>query len=187
MRGFWSKPLIFGLALVVAFASVGVSYACFVIPPPCNPNPCPVSFNGTGVIWAVSNDDGSTTSIGGHSPIDPGDTYTTPKQYNAWGNASSVDPSSLQVPFTTCTRAVKDVGKTTVSVPDQSDISVAVFNAYPFYYPTVFFGIENTQNYAVSVQSITITTTSSPAYTLTLYGISVWARRSCRPRRWSAT
>jgi hypothetical protein len=161
----------FGVAVVIAFAGVGVSYACFVNTPPCNPNPCPVSFNGTGVIWAVSNDDGSTTVINGNV-IDPGDTYTTPKQYNAWGTGSAVDPTTLQVPFTTCTRAVKDVGKTTVAVPDQSDINVAIFNAYPFYYPTVYFGIENTQNYAVTVQSISVTPTSSTAYILNTYGIT---------------
>ena len=175
MKGFLTKPLMFGIAVIAAFTAVGVSYACFTNPP-WNPPPCPnpVPLTGTGLTWAVSNDDGVTTNAGGKTPIDVGDLNvgSTTSQYDRWTDSSN-DPTEKQNPGIDCLRAVKDVGKTTVSLCDQSTLTVTICNAYPFYYPTVFFGVKNTQCFDVTVKDITINPTNpQPAYTVVVSGIT---------------
>ena len=88
----------FGIAVIAAFTAVGVSYACFTNPP-WNPPPCPppIPLTGTGLVWAVSNDDGTTTNAGGKTPIDVGDDNgdLTHTQYDGMWAASV--PTTLQL------------------------------------------------------------------------------------------
>ncbi|MGB6873713.1 MAG: hypothetical protein WBE46_06220 [Dehalococcoidia bacterium] len=134
-----SRWLIVALALVLVFGSVGISYARMqggpqnkgVVPCCCDP-----------FTWVVSNDDGIEDSISPYGIIDPGDDGGG-TSYDRWGAQSSDDPSEPQTTGTECDRYDKDVARTTAWISeDQQEITVLVENAYPSYYPTVFFALE---------------------------------------------
>ena len=122
--------------------------------------------------WVVSNDDGAMTSIAGWNPIDKGDDGGG-TQYDYWGLSSSNDPSALQSPNQLCTRYLKDVGKAKACISsDRNCITVRLYNAYPLYYPTVFFGLQNVECSPGSIDSIQITNTNGNKLTVNVNGIS---------------
>jgi len=121
--------------------------------------------------WAVSNDDGIEDDEGGYNPIDPGDDGGG-TGYDGWGTQSSDDSSSSQAMGVGCTRYEGDVARTTASTStDGSQITVTVENAYPCYYPTVFFGLGNTESFPIQVESIVIDNPHPEALYVTTSGI----------------
>jgi len=131
--------LTIALAVVVAFSIVGITYARMqggprtkgVVACCCDP-----------FTWVVSNDDGTEDGVNPYGIIDPGDDGGG-TNYDRWGAQSSDDPSEPQTTGTKCDRYDKDVARTTAWISeDQQEITVLVENAYPSYYPTVFFALK---------------------------------------------
>jgi len=122
--------------------------------------------------WVVSNDDGKVTSISPYGVIDPGDDGGG-TNYDKWGDQSSDDPSELQTRGVECARYDKDVARTIAwRSCDRKEITVLLENAYPCYYPTVFFGLKNNQSFSVKIQSIDISY-DIPELTVTVDGVAV--------------
>lgn len=120
--------------------------------------------------WVVSNDDGKVTSISTYGAIDPGDDGGG-TNHDIWGDRSSDDPSEPQTRGVECARYDKDVARTKAWMScDRHEITVLIENAYPSYYPTVFFGLKNTQNFSVKIKSIDISY-DIPELTVTFDGI----------------
>ena len=131
------------LAVVVALGTIGVSYAqrSGMGKGPGNniveTNPC-----GTELIWVVSNDNGVLDNQGGYDPIDPGD--------------FGLDPSESQTAGNECARYDKDVATTHATLTDPGLITVIINNAYPSYYPTIFYGLENKGTIPGTIQTIEV-------------------------------
>lgn len=165
-----TRAVTIGLALAVALALMGVTYADL------NggvQNNNVVLLSGSGFTWAVSNDDGSETSIPPYGTIDPGDGGGG-TLYDRWGTDSSNDPSAPQQMGEPCARYDKDVARTTAHMDGEGrEITVLVENAYPSYYPTVFFGIRGPDWGPTSIMSIVIENPHPDVLTVTTSGIHV--------------
>ena len=151
-----SRWVIVCLAVVVALASVGVTYAGMKGPKPPKDDPVVTSGCSDPFTWVATNDDGHLDNrvYNGvmYDPIDPGDDGSV-GEYDYWGEgdtSSSNDPGSYPppglppAPGDDFPRYTKDVARTTAWIHgvDNQYITVEVENAYPYYYPTVFFTLE---------------------------------------------
>jgi hypothetical protein len=148
---------IIGLVFIVSMFTLGTGYAT---PGTENaaavmPNQAPLSL--CTFSWALSNDDGATSSYGGYNPIDPGDT----------GN----DPKAAQSPGVACARSANDTAYTTTANTTDT-IAFYLSNAYPGYNPTIFFGLSNKWMTPGIVSSITFTNPNPGLLTMTLSGVS---------------
>ncbi len=133
------------LAVVVALGTVGVTYAGMKGPkgPKVKHDPIPIAYCSDPFTWVVSNDDGSTDNISPYGIIDPGD--------------DGLDPSENQTAGQPCDdRYDKDVAKTEATKIDDYNIQVTVTNAYPCYYPTIFYGIINDGNIPGKIEGIVV-------------------------------
>ncbi|MFC1864621.1 hypothetical protein ACFLYG_02195 [Chloroflexota bacterium] len=93
--------------------------------------------------WVISNDSGEEEKQGGYNPTDPGD--------------NGLDPSGSQTAGEPCARYDKDVASTTaVVMADPDYITVTISNAYPCYYPTIFYGVENMGTIPMMIQAIQV-------------------------------
>jgi len=163
--------LIIALAVVVVLGSLGVAYGYSSGTLKAGNMMAMACFNGP-FTWVVSNDDGKVTSISPYGAIDPGDDGGG-TNYDKWGGQSSDDPSETQTMGVECARYDKDVARTTAWIScDRKEITVLVENAYPSYYPTVFFGLKNTQSFSVKIKSIDISY-DIPELTVTFDGVAV--------------
>ncbi len=165
------RSLIIALAVVVAFGSAGVAYARMQGGP-----------HNTGVVntsscccgpftWVVSNDDGAEDSVGPYGIIDPGDDGGG-TNYDRWGAQSSDDPSEPQTMGVACARYDKDVARTTAWISGEStEITVLVENAYPSYYPTVFFALQCPDSALGTITDIVIENPCPEALSVTVSGI----------------
>ena len=163
--------LIIALAVVVALGSVGITYARMQGGP-----------HNTGVVntsscccgpftWVVSNDDGAEDSVSPYGIIDPGDDGGG-TNYDRWGAQSSDDPSGPQTTGTVCDRYDKDVARTTAWISGESrEITVLVENAYPSYYPTVFFGLKCPDSALGTITDIVVDNDFPDALTVSTSGI----------------
>lgn len=160
------------LAVVVVLGSIGVAYGYSSGTLRAGDMMAMACFNGL-FTWVVSNDDGKVTNISPYGAVDPGDDGGG-TNHDKWGDQSSDDPSELQTRGVECARYDKDVARTTawMSSCDRKEITVLVENAYPSYYPTVFFGLKNNQNFSVKVESIDISY-DTPELTVTFDGVAV--------------
>lgn len=121
--------------------------------------------------WVVPNDDGKVTSISPYGAIDPGDDGGG-TNYDKWGYQSSNDPSEPQAMGVGCARYDKDVARTTAWMScDHQKITVLLENAYPCYYPTVFFGLKCPDSTPKTITSIVIDNPYPDALTVTTSGI----------------
>src|SRR4030042_811610 len=125
------KIAVLCLALVVALTTMGVAYACHDVVPTSRLNCC--------FSLVVSNDNGAVESVRGYI-VDPGDNGLDPSQGQAYGQPG--DRHNKDVASTTATLASAEPiwGQCD---PCQKYLSVSVTNAYPCYYPTIFFGLQN--------------------------------------------
>ena len=163
--------LIIALAVVVASGSAGIAYARTQGGP-----------DKTGVVttsscccgpftWVVTNDDGAEDSVALYGIIDPGDDGGG-TNYDRWGDQSSDDPSEPQTMSVACARYDKDVARTTAWISGESrEITVMVEDAYPSYYPTVFFGLKCPESALGTIASIVIDNPYPEALTVTTSGI----------------
>ena len=165
-----SRWLIVALALVLIFGSAGISYARMqgglqakeVVPCCCDP-----------FTWVVSNDDGSEDSVNPYGIMDPGDDGGG-TNYDRWGVQSSDDPSEPQDAGIGCDRYDKDVARTTAWMSeDQQEITVLVENAYPHYYPTVFFALECPDSGLGTIMDITVDNPNPNELDVSVSGIYV--------------
>jgi len=109
--------------------------------------------------WVVSNDDGAEDDADPYGIIDPGD--------------DGLDPSEPQSPGVECARYDKDVAGTTAWISGEHDeINVLVENAYPGYYPTVFFGLKCPDLTPGTIVGIGIDNPYEYALTVSVSGIS---------------
>jgi len=155
------------LALVVALMAMGVGYAKIDGGAQNNVQ----VLTNCEFTWVVSNDDGAEEDRGGYTPIDPGDDGGG-TNYDRWGGDSSDDPSEPQQMGTACARYDKDVARTTAWMSgDQRQITVVVENAYPCYYPTVFFGLWCGDSGPGTITTIHVDNPSPEALTVTTSGI----------------
>ena len=163
-----SRWLIVALALMLVLGSVGISYARMqggpqnkgAVPCCCDP-----------FTWVVSNDDGTEDSISPYGIIDPGDDGGG-TNYDRWGTQSSDDPSEPQIAGTECDRYDKDVARTTAWMSeDEQEITVLVENAYPSYYPTVFFALKCPDSALGTLTDIIIDNDYPDALTVSTSGI----------------
>lgn len=167
------KWLVIALAAVVALGSVGITYASLQggaqtngVVPTCNCCSSPFT-------WVVSNDDGKVTQRSPYGSIDPGDNGGGTK-YDRWGAQSSDDPSEPQTVGVSCARYDKDVARTTAMMScDRWQISVLLENAYPSYYPTVFFGLKCSGSLPTTITGIVIDNPYPQALTVSISGIYV--------------
>ena len=149
-----SRWVIVCLAVVVALASVGVTYARMKGPKPPKDDVVATSGCSDPFTWVATNDDGHLDYHDLYSPtdpIDPGDDGSV-GDYDHWGEgdtSSSNDPSGgpppgpEAVPGVGFPRYTKDVARTTAEIQaDPQYMTVEIENAYPYYYPTVFFTLE---------------------------------------------
>jgi len=159
------------LAVVVAVGSLGIAYGYWS--GALRSGDMMARASSGPFTWAVSNDDGAEDDEGGYNPIDPGDDGGG-TGYDGWGTQSSDDPSEPQAMGVGCARYDKDVARTIAGTePEGHEITVMVENAYPCYYSTVFFGLENTESFPIQVESIVIDNPYSEALYVTTSGIYV--------------
>ncbi len=92
--------------------------------------------------WAVSNDDGATSNAGSYVPIDPGDNGADPQQPQSQGVTASRFSSNSAA---------------TAASAQSTTMTVNLTNAYPGYFPTIFFGLKNGSDTTAQVTSIAIT------------------------------
>jgi hypothetical protein len=165
-----SRWLIIALVAVVVFSSVGITYAKMqggpknkgAVPCCCDP-----------FTWVVSNDDGAEDNINPYGIIDPGDDGGG-TDYDRWGAQSSDDPSKPQTMSVACDRYDKDVARTTAWMSeDEREITVLVDNAYPSYYPTVFFALTCPDSAQGTITDIVIDNPYPDALTVSISGIYV--------------
>ncbi len=149
-----SRWVIVCLAVVVALASVGVTYAGMKGPKPPKDDPVVIYDYSDPFTWVATNDDGHLDYHDLYSltdPVDPGDDGSV-GEYDYWGvgdTSSSNDPGSYlppgapPAPGDNFPRYTLDVARTTAWIePDPQYITVLIDNAYPYYYSTVFFTLE---------------------------------------------
>jgi len=159
------------LAVVVALGSLGVAYGYWSGTLKASDMMAMACVTGP-FTWVVSNDDGKVTNIYPHGAVDPGDDGGG-TNFDKWGHQSSDDPSESQTMDDECARYDKDVARTTAWMScDRHEITVVVENAYPSYYPTVFFGLKNPQCFSVRIESIVISGDISDELTVTFDGIT---------------
>lgn len=163
-----SRWLIIALVAVVACSSLGITYARMQSGPqnkgavPCCCDP---------FTWVVSNDDGTEDSINPYGIIDFGDDGGG-TNYDGWGVQSSDDPSEPQAMGVACDRYDKDVARTTAWMSeDHREITVLVENAYPSYYPTVFFALTCPNSALGTITDIVIDNQYPDALTVSTSGI----------------
>jgi len=169
-RFHFAKAGIICLVVVVAFSSVGITYARRQGGPQ-NKGVVATSCCCDPFTWVVSNDDGEVTSISPYGSVDPGDDGGG-TNYDGWGAQSSDDPSEPQTMGIGCARYDKDVAKTTAWMScDHKEITVLVENAYPSYYPTVFFALKCPDSAPGTITSIVIDNPYPDALTVTTSGI----------------
>lgn len=158
------------LAVVVVLGSIGVAYgyssgtlrAEDMMAMACVKGP---------LTWVVSNDDGKVTNISPYGAVDPGDDGGG-TNHDIWGRQSSDDPSEPQTMGVECARYEKDVARTTACMScDREKITVQIKNAYPSYYPTVFFGLKCPDSAPGTITSIVIDNPYPDALTVTTSGI----------------
>lgn len=163
-----SRWLIIALVAVVACSSVGITFARMqggpqnkgVVPCCCDP-----------FTWVVSNDDGTEDNVNPYGIIDPGDDGGG-TNYDKWGGQSSDDPSEPQAMGIECGRYDKDVARTTAWMSeDRLEITVLVENAYPSYYPTVFFALMCPDSASGTITDIVIDNQYPDALTVSISGI----------------
>jgi hypothetical protein len=166
---------LFCLAAVLVLSSGGVSYASFAhtldvtgTAQACYTGPgVPGSGNGL-FIWAVSNDNKQTEDHGGYHPIDAGDNGLDPA-----GSLIPSQPPPPQSPGLPCTRYDKNVARTAASIDsDNRYITVMLENTYPYYHPTVFFGLKNAQPTPGIIESVAVTNTTPNDLTVRVNDIS---------------
>jgi len=158
------------LAVVVVLGSIGVAYGYSSGTLRAGDMMAMACFNGL-FTWVVSNDDGKVTNISPYGAVDPGDDGGG-TNHDKWGDQSSDDPSELQTRGVECARYDKDVARTIAwRSCDRKEITVLLENAYPCYYPTVFFGLKNNQSFSVKIKSIDISY-DIPELTVTFDGIA---------------
>lgn len=163
--------LIIAMVVVVALGSLGVAYGYASGTLRAGDTMSMACFTGP-FTWVVSNDDGTPENKGGHTPIDPGDDGGG-TNYDMWVGQSSDDPSEQQTMGVACARYDKDVARTRAWMScDRHEITVLIENAYPSYYPTVFFGLKNAQSFSVKIKSIDIIY-DTPELTVTFDGVAV--------------
>jgi hypothetical protein len=169
-RFHFAKAGLVCLAVVVALGSLGVAYGYTsgtlrtgdMMAMACVTGP---------LTWVVSNDDGAPQNRGGYTPIDPGDDGGG-TNHDIWGDRSSDDPSEPQTVGVECARYDKDVARTKACMScDHNKITVRVENAYPCYYPTVFFGLRCPDSNPGTITSIVIENPYPDALTITTSGI----------------
>ena len=170
MKGIFGKTLVVCLATVVALGSAGMAYANLEGGPQSNGSA--ITSCGSGPFtWVVSNDDGAEVNVSPYGIIDPGDDGGG-TGYDRWGPLSSNDPSGPQSVGVPCARYDKDVARTTAWISGQDDeINVLLENAYPGYYPTVFFGLKCPVSAPGTILSIEIDNPYEYALTVSLSGI----------------
>jgi len=130
------------LALVVALAATGITYARWSKPFQNKGNVHAGSFQDP-FTWVVSNDDAAIDDVPPYGLIDPGDNGLDPK-----GPPPAVGEE--------CPRYDKDVASTTAVLTDPDNITVILTDAYPCYYPTIFYGLENMESTPGVIQSIEV-------------------------------
>ena len=138
-----SRWAIVSLAIVVALASAGVTYARWADKPPKTDK---VVFDDS-FTWTVSNDYGGEEIGGIYDPIDPGDDGLDPCQTQTMG-----------VPLPAEGRYDKDVAST-MAIWDQAsplEIDITVNNAYPCYHSTVFFGMTGCEKVTAQIMAIIV-------------------------------
>jgi hypothetical protein len=164
--------LISALVVVVVLGSLGVAYgyssgtikADEMVALACTTGP---------LTWVVSNDDGAPQNKGGYTPIDPGDDGGG-TNHDIWGDRSSDDPSERQTMGVECARYDKDVAQTTACMScDRKKITVRLENAYPCYYPTVFFGLKCPDSPSGTITDIVIDNPYPDELTVTTSGIGI--------------
>jgi hypothetical protein len=166
----FTKAGIVCLAVVVAFGSVGITYAKMQGGPQ-NKGVVATSCCCSPFTWVVSNDDGEVTNMSPYGAVDPGDDGGG-TNYDNWGDQSSDDPSEPQTMAVGCARYDKDVARTAAWMSeDRREITVLVENAYPSYYPTVFFGLKCPDSAPGTITSIVIDNPYPDALTVTTSGI----------------
>ena len=136
---------IIALAVVLALGSVGVTYAKWKGKVPRHNDVVYTYYFNDPFTWVVSNDDGTPDTVSPYGVIDPGD--------------NGDDPSEPQSQGVTCARYGKDVASTDALLNvgfDPRHITVTVSNAYPCYYPTIFFGMKNCAHVAAQIESIVV-------------------------------
>jgi hypothetical protein len=148
----WKTGAVIGLSIITSFAAVGIGYACNVA----YGNPFPGRQSECNFIWAESNDNNHVMT-----GIDPGDN----------GN----DPSEPQQVGKPCARVNDNVALTRAFITNASSrnekIKVTLSNAYPGYYPTVFFALANEKQTPGIVKSIDID--NPPETPVTVAGVRV--------------
>ena len=140
------KIFVIVVALVTTLSVTGVSYGLtspvlYVSTTPVYTAACSDPFH-----WTFTNDDGKINN----SIYDSGDNGGG-TEYDHWGLTSSDDPGAFKFPpdplniqpgvvYTNFNRYTKDVAITSAAKSaDAQSITVSIQNAYPYYYPTVFF------------------------------------------------
>ena len=148
----WKIGIIIGLVAIFSLAAMGMAYAA-------NGNSIPAgNMSMCTFSWVESNDGGSARSRNVYNLIDPGDN----------GN----DPQSAQTPGLTCNRISSDVASLT-ETHSADTITFNIDNAYPGYYPTLFFGLSNQGTTPGFVQSIEIENSNPNLIVVDLNGIEL--------------
>ena len=130
---------IVALAVVVALGSIGITYASLSGQGKGKGNVVHTDYFSDPFSWVVSNDSGQVDD----PAIDSDDTGPDPKAPQSIGE-------------NTCDRYDKDVASTTAALDGLYNIVVTVSNAYPSYYPTIFYGIINDGTVTGGIDSITV-------------------------------
>jgi hypothetical protein len=142
----WQMGAVSSLIAILSLVSAPVAYAAEPL------SLCTVS-------WVYSNDDGSigkpTQFPGG---IDIGD--------------NGYDPVAIQTAGSACRRYPGNVAGTSAAFT-ASTVTLKLNNAYPGYYPTIFFGISNRWSTPGYIQSISIQNPGSAYLNPGLSGISI--------------
>jgi len=131
--------------MMVAFSATGMAYGLNTETRGEKKGPATAGDCSCIFIWTFSNDDGKVDN----PALDPDDDGRGKEYDFGWGCTSSCDPYALPGRFSVCCdepvcpstpRYTKDVARTTSKLSaDSRSITVKLENAYPGYYPTVFF------------------------------------------------
>lgn len=154
---YFNKWVLIALAIVVGGASIGIGYAAISYKTPVN-----IVFTNyfdDPFRWVISNDNGTADTpppppypgIPNWGTIDPGD--------------NGMDPKAPQSRGVVCPRETKNVASTSAGalvepVPGQDYMYAAItgqiYNAYPHYSPTIFFGLYNCGSIRATIAGIDI-------------------------------
>lgn len=149
----WAFVAFLGISVAVGFTVMGVGFGLWSqqldVAPVVNTGNVDLTF-----ISALTDDDGTVSN----PSLDSNDNNGGTQLYDAWGAASSADPSATGIDPKP--RYDKDVARCVATITNGQLGNISKYSVYPGYHCTAWFDMQNNGSVPVKVKRITIATST---------------------------